>query len=272
MRMGPASRPTVVITGAANGLGKALAKACRDNGSALALIDVDGDGLRALKDGFAADGPMVTVHQADVAEEEQLAAACRSILQAHGHIDWLIANAGISISRPFEDVDPADMRRLFEVNYWGCVHAVRQFLPALKASPDARVVTVASLFGALGFPGKTAYGSSKAAILGFSSALRTELRGTRVKVCTVIPPPLDTGLVRNGLHRSVEKRAQEVAYLQANGMDLDHAARIIVGAVRKARPRVIVGWRMLVLDLSLRLFPSVVQRMVERRAARLPFV
>ena len=108
---------TVVITGAASGLGRALAHAYRRRGCALALIDVDGEGLQALQAAFGPTGPLVTVHRADVASEVEMAAAHTAILAAHGTVDRVINNAGISISRPFVGTITTDERHLFDVNY-----------------------------------------------------------------------------------------------------------------------------------------------------------
>ena len=82
-----------------------------------------------------------------------------------------------------------------------------------------------------GFPGKSAYGSSKGAIMSFSYALRTELAGTAVKVCLVIPPPMRTDIVRNGLHIDETKRAAEMRFLERNGMPPEKAAGRILRKV-----------------------------------------
>lgn len=261
---------TVVITGAASGLGRALAEVYHRKGCALALIDVDGEGLQRLKSRFGT-GALITTHCADVSMEAEVIAASTAILAAHGRMDVVISNAGISISRTFEGTEEADAQRLFSINFWGCVYMARHFLPALRRAPQGRLVTIASLFGEVGFPGKTMYGASKAAIIAFTRALNSELHGGTVKACYVLPPPLDTGLVRDGVATDAEKRAREMDFMKENGMDLHTAARMIVRGVERGRPRVVVGWRMRVVDLAARCFPGLVQRIVARQAQRLGF-
>lgn len=201
----------------------------------------------------------VSIHVADVADEQQVQIAKEQILQYHERVDMLINNAGISISMSFEQMDLNDFRRLWDVNFWGMVNFTKHFLPELKQQPQAMIVNVISMFAFMGFPGKTAYGASKRAIDGFSAALRTELRNTGVKLTLVIPPPLYTDIVKNGVHIDEEKRAKEIAFLKNNGMPLDKAAKKIVQQLRRNKPYVIIGWKTKAAVWGSKLFPSLIQ-------------
>jgi short-subunit dehydrogenase len=253
----------VVITGAANGLGKALAIEYYNQGYHLALIDIDKEGLQQLHEELGLNSH-VSIHLADVADEQQIQLAKEAILQYHERVDLLINNAGISISVKFEQMNLTDFRRLWDVNFWGTVNCSKHFLPELRQQPQAQIVNIISMFAFMGFPGKTAYGASKAAIVGFSEALRTELMKTNIKVSLVIPPPLHTNIVMNGVHIDDDKRAKEDMFLQKNGMPLDVAAQKIVQQVKK-------GKRCITIDLKTRLavwmskiFPSMMQYFVNK--------
>ena len=124
----------------------------------------------------------------------------------------------------------------------------------------------------MGFPGKTAYGSSKSAMWGFTNALKTELADTTVKVCFVVPPPLDTGLVKNSKHMDDEKREREAFFLAKNGMKLDKAAKKIVKQVGKGKFRIVVGPMMFWIDLIARLFPTRLHKLVGVNKKRFDFI
>lgn len=255
----------VVITGAANGLGKALALELYNNGCHLALIDIDKQGLEKLHTELNLNSH-VSIHVVDVSDEQQVALAKEQILQYHQRVDMLINNAGISVSMQFEQMKLDDFRRLWDVNFWGTVNCCKHFLPELRLQPQTGIVNIISIFAFIGFPGKTAYGASKAAITGFSEALRTELMRTNVRLSLVIPPPLFTDIVKSGVHTSEEKRAKEIAFLQKNGMPLDKAAKKIVAQITQGKPRIIIDLKTRLAYISCRLFPSLVRFFTSRRS------
>jgi len=258
-----------IITGAANGLGKALATLLHRQGAHLVLIDTNIDGLTTLRTMLENGRQSVVIYAADVSDEAAVAAIARDIQVLHRHADVLINNAAISISLPFEQMQTADHNRLFDVNYWGTVHVTRHFLPLLKNSPDSRLVNIISAFALMGFPGKTAYASSKAAVMGFSAALRAELASTGVKISLVIPPPMPTHIVSSGIYANPEKLLAENAFIRRNGMAPEKAAVKIVKGIKAARYRICIGPMIWWTDLASRLFPSLLSRIVMRK--RFPF-
>lgn len=255
---------TAVVTGAANGLGRALAIELHRQGCHLALIDRDGEALAALLGALGRAGPRVTTHCLDVSDEQAVAQARSDILAAHTGVDLLINNAGISISRRFAEMEPDDFSRVMAVNFWGAVHCTRHFLPDLRSRPGSRLVNITSDFALLGFPGKTAYGASKGALSSFTLSLQTEFGDRSPAVCLVIPPPMDTGLVRNNPHATATTRAREVNFLSRHGMPLPRAAARIVRGIRRGRRRIAVGAMMYWLDACTRLFPSALQGWIAR--------
>jgi len=263
---------SVVVTGAANGLGKALAIEFLNQGCHLALIDIDFAGLQNLLVILNRKEQLVTIHQADISNEESIIKTRLEILNTHKQIDILVNNAGISINQYFEHIDLVDYKMLFDTNFWGTVYCTKHFLPDLKSQNDSRVVNIISDFALMGFPGKTAYGSSKSAVWGFTNALKTELADTSVKVCMVIPPPLDTGLVRDGKHIDDKKKQTEARFVQKHSRPLDTTAKKIVQQIRKGKFRIVIGAMMFGIDLISRLFPTLLHTVIGKYKKRIEFI
>jgi len=261
-----------VITGAANGLGQALAIAFHHAGCHLSLMDIDLTGLQNLQHHLKKSGQRVTIHQVDVSNEKDITAARLDILNGHGRIDIVVNNAGISISQPFETLCLSDYRNVFETNFWGTVHCTKYFLPNLRNQKSSRLVNIISDFAGMGFPGKTAYASSKSAVAAFTNALTTELANTNVKVCLVIPPPLNTDLVRRGKHISESKQQAEIRFLEEHGMPLTEAANKIVRQVQRGKYRIVIGTGTFWLDTVSRFFPSLTHKLIGRYKNRFDFV
>lgn len=262
----------IVITGGAGGLGKALAMEFYRQGCHLALIDVNSNELKKTKSEIETNDQKITVHCADVSDEKNIITARLEILDHHKRIDILVNNAAISISQYFMQMDLWDYRRVFEINFWGTIHCAKHFLPDLIKQDNSRIVNIISDFAYMGFPGKTAYGSSKSGVLGFTNALKTELADTSIKVCLIIPPPINTGLVRNNKHIDDKKRESEARFLEKNGLPLDKTAKSIVKQIRKGQYRVIVGTMMFFIDLAARFFPTLLHKLIEKSKSRFDFI
>jgi len=263
---------TVVITGAANGLGKALAGELFKLGYNLALVDIDAPDINTLREKLKSQDQIVTAHPCDVSNAKDILVARDEIRNMHPHINILINNAGVSISQNFERLDLAHFHKLIDINFWGTVYCSHHFLPDLKKGKDSRLVNICSDFAMMGFPGKTAYASSKGAMMAFTHTLKTELADSSVKVCLVIPPPLDTGLVKNGEHVSDSKRNAEAQFLKTNGMPIDKAAKRIVKKIQIGKFRIVVGGKMYFIDALSRLFPTVLHWFIGKIKHKFNFV
>jgi short-subunit dehydrogenase len=261
-----------VITGAANGLGKALALEYFARGFDLALLDVDLKGLETLRTTLSGQGQVISIHHTDISKEEQVIAARRHILEQHRGIDILINNAGVSISQPFDLVSMDDFRWLFDINFWGTVYCTRHFLKDLDKDSPTNIVNIISAFALLGFPGKSCYAASKAAIMGFTNVLHTELAGSNIRLSLVIPPPLNTRIVMTGPHIDEGHREREAAFLARNGMDLSKAAHSIASQVAKGKYRIMVGTKTAVVDLLSRALPTTMLQYIGRNKQRWDFV
>ena len=234
---------TAVVTGAAGGIGRAIAVSLARRGCNLALADVNVAGLAQTAE--LAGGVRVTTHVLDVADRAGVAAFPSVVSAAHDGVDILVNNAGVALGGQFKDVSEADFEWLFEINFWGVVRMTRAFLPLLQASADARIVNLSSIYGVVAPPGQTAYSASKFAVRGFSQALRHELAGSTVGVTVVHPGGVATSIAKNA-RLPANANAEEMArgLKIANAMlklPPEQAGETIVKAIEQRRGRVMVG-------------------------------
>jgi len=241
---------TAVVTGAASGIGQAVAVALARRGCHLALADVNAAGLarttalvRAA--GGAAASVRVSEHRLDVSERAAVAAFPAEVSAVHPGVDLLVNNAGVALGGTFEQVSDEDVEWLFGINFWGVVRMTRAFLPLLRASDDARLVNLSSVFGLVAPPGQAAYAASKFAVRGFSEALRHELAGTSVGVTVAHPGGVATAIadsarVPQGAPAD-EVAAGRAAIRRALRLPAEVAGEAIVRGVERRRVRVLVG-------------------------------
>lgn len=165
-----------VVTGAAAGIGHALAEAFVAKGVKVALADVDAAALARADAGLKSRGGDVIGVRTDVADRAAVEALRDAALDAYGHVEYLCNNAGIYPGmRSLWEIDGTDWRRLFDVNYWGVVHGIQAFVPLFMTQGGGHVVNTASMSGLSTVPGSADYGSSKHAVIALSETLRADL-------------------------------------------------------------------------------------------------
>jgi short-subunit dehydrogenase len=264
----------VVLTGAASGIGAALAVNLARRGMHLALVDLNAAGLATTATQAQAAGVTVSTHAMDIADHAAVAALPAAVLAKHGRITVLVNNAGVAIGGMFEQVDADDFDWLMSINFGATVRLTRAFLPVLAREDAAQLVNVSSIFGIIAPPGQTAYAASKFAVRGFSESLRHELEmtGSPVGVTLVHPGGVRTAISENArLAKGLD--ADEVARERANWRSLlalepDKAAEIIAVALERRAPRVLVGADAKGAALVQRLFPVTYWKHVARDIAR----
>jgi NAD(P)-dependent dehydrogenase (short-subunit alcohol dehydrogenase family) len=249
-----------VVTGAAAGIGRALAQNLAAAGSALALADVDEAGLAATAASLDAKATEFSIHIVDVADEAAVRAFAEDVAKRHGRVTLLINNAGVALLGTFDEISLDDFRWLIDVNFWGVVYGVRYFLPILKRQPRAHIVNLSSVFGLVAPVGQSAYSASKFAVRGFTEALRHELEGTSVFVSSVHPGGIRTDIARHarlGANASQALREESIARfgrLTPNSPEMA-AARILEGVERR-EPRMLIGRDARQIDILQRLRPA----------------
>ena len=258
---------TALITGAASGIGRALAIALAGRGCHLALADIDAAGLAETGEQVGS-GVRVSQHRLDVADAAQVAALPALVETAHPGLDVLINNAGVALGGAFEQISPADFEWLTSINFMGVVRMTRAFLPVLRRSDDARLVNLSSIYGIIAVPGQTAYVASKFAVRGFSEALRHELKRSAVGVTVVHPGGVATAIARNArLSRGVpaDTMAERLKAIEAKlKLSPAIAAQKILGAMERRRPRVLVGLDAKVAAAAERVAPVHYMRLLNR--------
>ena len=184
-----------VITGAAGGLGLALARRCTEFGMRLVLADLDGEALSAAALLLPA-GARVTA-EVDVTRGEQVDSLARFAYQRFGAVHLLFNNAGVGLVKPVAETTSNDWRWVLGVNLWGVIHGIAAFLPRMQAQPEeSRIVNTASAAGFLSDPGMAAYSVSKHAVVVVSETLHKELAqgSSRVGVTVLCPAFFPTGI------------------------------------------------------------------------------
>ena len=265
------------VTGAASGIGRALAIELAARGCDLALADRDEAGLQTVAAEIAkAHSRKVSVHRVDVGERTGIADFATAAIAAHPSLNILINNAGAALLGNFHEIDQAEMEWLFNINFWGVVHSTRAFLPHLATRPGAHIVNISSIYGIVAPPGQTAYSSAKFAVRGFSESLRHELQvaDSPVRLSVVHPGGVLTNIARNmrmgtGVSDN-ERRAQAIDWFDqfAGTTPKDAALRIIRG-VEKNEPRILIGGDARFLDLLQRFRPATYWRVMARRVEKM---
>jgi all-trans-retinol dehydrogenase (NAD+) len=187
---------TVLITGAASGIGRLMAQKVAARGGELFLWDIDQKGLDSLKAELQQDGSAVTTYICDLTDRSAIQKTSAAVLKNCGAIDILINNAGIVSGKPCLEASDAEILHTFEVNTLAHFWIIRIFLPGMIERNSGHIVTIASAAGLLGTPKLADYSSSKFAAVGMMESLRLELRRLKsgVKTTIVCPYYIDTGM------------------------------------------------------------------------------
>lgn len=257
------------VTGAASGIGRALAVELAGRGTHLALSDVDVDGLEATAATCRGRGVRVTAERVDVADREAVHAWADRVAEEHGAVHLVVNNAGVALGATIESMSYEDFHWLMDINFWGVVHGTKAFLPHLRAADSGHIVNVSSVFGLVSIPSQSAYNSAKFGVRGFTDALRIELEidGGTVSCTTVHPGGVKTNIARNArVDASVaalsEGRDHGDAFERIARTTPERAAQQILLAVERNRRRVLVGPDAKVFDAVSRLPAGFYQRIL----------
>lgn len=225
---------TVLVTGASSGIGWACAEAFAAAGCRVALaarrVEKAGDLARSLR----ARGAEAMALACDVRDAGAARAAVERTAGEWGRIDYLINNAGVQETKPFEDQDLATVEDILRTNLLGCIYTMHAAIPLMRRAGEGHIVNVASIAGLIGLPYMAVYCASKFALVGLTEALRRELRGTGVTLTAFCPGTVDTPMVAEslsdpGLSKLVRpKTAAQIA-------------AAVVEAARRRSPEVVIG-------------------------------
>jgi len=272
------SGSAAAVTGAASGIGRALALELSARGCDLALADRDEAGLQQVAAEIGKDHPKrkISTHRVDVGDPSQIQDFAKAAIAAHPGLNIVINNAGVALLGAFNEVDQAQMEWLININFWGVVHGTRAFLPHLSHRREAHIVNLSSLFGIIAPPGQTAYVASKFAVRGFSESLRHELQaaGSPVRLSVVHPGGVATNIVRNsrtgtGVTDNARRAESIERFDQVAKTTAEAAALRIIQGIEKNQPRILIGNDARFMDILQRLRPATYWAPIARRIEKM---
>lgn len=246
-----------VVTGAASGIGRALAEAIDREGGRLVLVDRNREALQVVAERLSG---VERIEAIDVSDRAAMFALADAVARETGGASLVVNNAGVGLAQTVEQMTHEDFAWVMDINFWGMVHGSQAFLPQLKWQDSAALVNISSAFGLISVPTQAAYNASKFAIRGFTEALAAELAGSRISVHCVHPGGVKTNIARNArFHEGpngVRDRDRFVALFDRLTLTTpERAAKIILDGVRRENPRILVGPDAVALDILQRLFP-----------------
>lgn len=240
-----------VVTGAASGIGRALAYRLAAAGATLAISDVDDQGLAHTVAHANSLGTRVRADRLDVADRAAMLSYADAVTAEFGAVHLMINNAGVAHGGEFLGMSFADIDRVVDIDFGGVVNGTKAFLPLLIASGDGALVNISSLFGLVPMAGQSAYVAAKYAVRGFTETLRIEMLAARlpVTVTCVHPGGVATAIARNGTVNAGAGRAGNAEMFDRvlARTSPDRAAEVILRGAARGSPRVLVGTDALVL-------------------------
>ena len=242
-----------LVTGAASGIGLALALELARRGGHVWLVDRDAEALAAAGEQVRQLGVQVGQSLCDVADAEQIRATVDQVLGEWGGIDILVNNAGVLVYGSVKHVSPEQWARSLAVNLQAPIQFINALLPTLLARPRGHILNVASMHGLAAIRNLAPYQTTKFALVGLTESLRADLRRTNVGATALCPGYVSTGFIASAdnanPHRpvAVPKRWMHISP--------QRVARAGVRAIRRNRGLVVIGWPAHLLSLTYRLSP-----------------
>lgn len=263
-----------VITGGSRGLGLVLARQLAKEGAALVLLARGEQQLRRAESELNSSGAVALGIPCDVRDALQVEAAIERAVERFGRIDVVINNAGIIQVGPLEAMTLKDFEDAMAVHFFGALYTTMAALPYLRQNDEARIVNIASIGGKIAVPHMLPYVASKFALVGFSDALRAELRRAHIFVTTVCPGLMRTGSPPNALFKG-NYRAEYAWFALSDGFPLlsinaERAAKKIIAACRRKAPRLIISMPAKAAVLMSELFPGTTARLAAQANRLMP--
>lgn len=250
----------IVITGAASGIGRSLSNEFAKEGAQLILCDLDTESLESHACELRENNTEVSSYYADVSNYDSMKEFSDKVLKDHNHIDVLINNAGVNLMDRFINGDLNDFKWVMDINFWGTVYGVNLFLENLLSRDEAHIVNISSILGLMSLPGQAAYNSSKAAIKGFTEALKMELTDTSVNVTCIHPGGVKTNIaIKAKTGTTISKNTKEKLISDFDKLSYTtskSAAQQIVKGIKTNKRRVMIGIDAKIADLLVRVFPN----------------
>jgi len=242
------SGKTAVVTGAASGIGRAMAHSFAQAGMAVVLADIEQQRLDEAVSALTAAGHRAIGVPTDVSQESEIQALADAALREFGAVHVVCNNAGIGIGGAVDEMSLDDWRWTIDVDLWSVIFGVRTFLPLLKEQGEGHITATSSMAGLVSGPVLGAYHVAKHGVVALMDTVRIELKlaGSAVKASVLCPGPIDTDITSSDRNRPQELTAHETSELEerfwnnlstelARGMDPAEVGDLVLDAVRNER-------------------------------------
>ncbi len=230
-----------LVTGAASGIGRETAMELAREGCHLVLADINAEGLQEVGREVRALGREALCVAGDIAEKSAVDELAKTAVSEMGHIDLLLNNAGVLFLGETRQMELADWEWIVGVNLWGPIRLTHALLPHMIERRAGHIVNTASIAGLVGTPGLAAYSLTKSALVGFSEALRVEVKRYGVDVSVVCPGPIQSNLNDHGRYGSAgAKTGLSEGLLTRTAYPAPKAARAIVRGIRKGKGHIVI--------------------------------
>ncbi len=250
----------ILITGASQGIGKALAELAAARGAKVLVCARKLDLLEDVAEQIRAKGGVIELVQADITSPEDRRRLVEAAEKAFGGLDILVNNAGIGATGHFADCGPERLRQIMEVNFFGLTETTRVFLHMLKKGNKPAIVNISSIAGKRALPARSEYSASKFAVQGFSEALRAELAKDGVDVLVVCP-----GLTQTNFSQNMIEQKALVQLDHMRGMSSEEVAAQTIKAIEKGYNETCLTLKGKLMVLVSRFFPWIVDMVVKSK-------
>lgn len=264
---------TAIVTGAASGIGAALARALVARGDTVVVADLDHAAATAVAAGLDRTGPgRARAASVDVRDADAVHALVDDAVRTDGRLDLLFNNAGIPVGGPVEDLSVAHWDRALDVNVRGVVHGVAAAYPVMLEQGHGHIVNTASLAGLIPVAFALPYSTTKHAVVGLSLSLRVEAAAHGVRVSALCPGVVDTPILDRGNPedlpgtRAVDVR-EYLLRVAGTAYPADALARDALRGVDRDRGLIVAPWQARLAWRAYRVAPRLVERRSRRQAA-----
>jgi short-subunit dehydrogenase len=253
----------ILITGASQGIGKALAEAAARRGAKVLAAARSLELLQDIQKQVPANAKLEIV-QADITHSEDRRRIIQAACDRFGGLDILVNNAGVGATGHFVEAGPDRLRQIFEVNFFGLTEITRACLPLLKQGNRPAIVNISSIAGRRGIPARSEYSASKFAVEGFSEALRPELAKDGIDVIVVCP-----GLTQTNFSKNMLEQKALLQFDHLRGMSSEQVAEATLRAIERGSHQTTLTLKGKLLVLVSRFFPRLADRIAARKVRNL---
>lgn len=266
MTVNPFQDAVVLVTGGAQGLGKALCEELGRRGAVVVVTDVREEEARAVAEGIVKVGGRALAAALDVRDPMAFERLLDETISTHGRLDYLFNNAGLAATGEARDLGLDVWRKVLDVNLWGVIHGATAAYSRMVRQGRGHIVNISSLAGLVGMALGTPYATSKSGVVGFSLTLRSEGQDLGVQVTAVCPAFIRTRIFDNGTYVGTTKEGL-LALIPFKFVDVDVAARAVLRGVERNKALVVFPFYARVLSWLARLSPGIAVA-VNRKTAR----